>query len=312
VPKASLRENQKTEIAFPLKTQTKAYFYALTAILFWSTMGTAFKLTLGFMDPPVLLLLSSTTALLFLGITLIVSGKHKYLKGLGIRQWLNSALMGLFNPFLYYMVLFKAYSMIPAQEAVALNYIWPVMLVVFSILFLKQKMGLMSIVAILVSFSGTLVIVTHGEFSSFRFGNPLGTLLATGSSIFWASFFVLNMKDKREAYSKMFLNFFFGLVYILAWNLFAGTMKIPAIHGLAGAIYIGIFEMGLTFVLWLTALNLSSNTARVSNLVYLSPFLSLMMVSIFVGEKILISTIIGLMIIVGGILLQQWSFYMGK
>jgi len=55
VPKASLRENQKTEIAFPLKTQTKAYFYALTAILFWSTMGTAFKLTLGFMDPPVLL-----------------------------------------------------------------------------------------------------------------------------------------------------------------------------------------------------------------------------------------------------------------
>ena len=120
------------------------------------------------------------------------------------------------------------------------------------------------------------------------------------------------MKDQRETYSKMFLNFLFGLLYILLWNLFVGTLKIPAIQGLAGAVYIGIFEMGLTFVLWLTALNLSSTTARVSNLVYLSPFLSLMMISLFVGEKILFSTIMGLVIIVSGILLQQWSFYNGK
>jgi drug/metabolite transporter (DMT)-like permease len=295
-----------------MHNQTKACLYALTAILFWSTMGTAFKLTLGFMDPPVLLLISSATAFLFLGIFLLVSGKYIYLKELKIKGWLNSALMGLFNPFLYYMVLFRAYSMIQAQEAVALNYIWPVMLVVFSIIFLKQRIGWISIIAILVSFLGTVVIAMHGQISTFHFTNPLGSLLAIGSSIFWASFFILNMKDTREAYSKMFLTFFFGLLYILAWNLAAGSFKMPVIQGVAGAVYIGIFEMGLTFVLWLTALNLSATTARVSNMVYLSPFLSLMMVSFFLGERILLSTIVGLMIIVGGILLQQWSFYKGK
>jgi drug/metabolite transporter (DMT)-like permease len=264
------------------------------------------------MEPKVLLLISSATACLFLIIFLLISGKYSQLKKLQTKDWICSAVMGLFNPFLYYLVLFKAYSMIQAQEAVALNYIWPVMLVVFSMIFLKQKIGWISIFAIMISFSGTFVIATHGQLASFRFTNPLGTTLAAGSSIFWAAFFILNMKDKREAYSKMFLNFLFGFLYILAWNFISGGTKMPAFIGISGAVYIGIFEMGLTFVLWLTALKLSSTTARVSNLVYLSPFLSLMIVSIFVGEKIMISTIVGLLIIVSGILIQQWSFYKEK
>ena len=144
-----------------MRQQTKATLYALSAILFWSTMGTAFKLTLGFMEPAVLLLISSATAILFLGIFLLLTGKTSSLKDLTPKDYLSSALMGLFNPFLYYMVLFRAYSMIQAQEAVALNYIWPVMLVVFSIIFLKQRIGWISILAILVSFSGTFIIATH-------------------------------------------------------------------------------------------------------------------------------------------------------
>jgi drug/metabolite transporter (DMT)-like permease len=163
------------------------------------------------------------------------------------------------------------------------------------------------VIAILISFFGTFIIATQGNLSAFRFTNPMGALLATGSSLFWAAFFVFNMKDKREAYSKMFLNFFFGCLYIIAWNLFAGTLQVPPIKGLLGSVYIGIFEMGLTFVLWLTALNLSSTAARVSNLVYLSPFISLLLVSLFIGERILFSTMVGLAVIVAGILLQQFD-----
>jgi drug/metabolite transporter (DMT)-like permease len=288
-----------------MSPQSKAYIYALSAILFWSTMGTAFKLSLGYMEPQLLLLISSFSAVIFLGIYLLVTGKFRLLKHTCQRDLWSSALMGLFNPFLYYIVLFKAYSMIQAQEAVALNYIWPVMLVVFSILFLNQKVGVISMAAILISFSGTLVIASHGDFSSFKFSSPVGSALAAGSSVFWAFFFVLNMKDKREAFGKMFLNFVFGFIYILIWNMLFGTIYLPEIKGLLGGVYIGIFEMGLTFVLWLTALNLSSTTARVSNLVYLSPFISLFLVSLIIGEKIEATTLIGLTIIVGGILLQQ-------
>jgi drug/metabolite transporter (DMT)-like permease len=268
-----------------MQNQSKAYSLALISIGFISTI----------------------TAFVFLGVVIIIKGKITVLKKITLKQTLNSAMMGLFNPFLYYLVLFEAYNRIPAQEGVALNYIWPVMLVIFSFIFLKQHIRLLSFIAIIVSFSGTVVIALHGNFGEFKFSDPLGVSLAIGSAIFWASFWIINMKDPREAIVKMFANFAFGAFYIFAWNIFTGNITLPTIQGIAGAVYIGIFEMGLTFVLWLTALKLSTNTARISNLVFISPFISLIMISLVVGEKILPSTLIGLAIIVTGIGIQQYS-----
>jgi len=295
-----------------MHNQSKAYGLALISIAFWSTMGTAFKLTLNYLNPGMLLLIATFTAFLFLGIVVLLKGKLEILKKITFKQTLNSALMGFFNPFMYYLVLFEAYNRIPAQEGVALNYIWPVMLVIFSIIFLKQHINLLSLLAILISFSGTVVIAMHGNFTEFRFSNTTGVILAVGSAFFWASFWIINMKDPREAIVKMFVNFAFGAVYILSWNIFTNNISIPSFNGLTGAIYIGIFEMGLTFVLWLTALKLSTHTARVSNLVFISPFISLLLVSFFVGEKILPSTLIGLAIIVSGIVIQQYSQWWEK
>jgi len=290
-----------------MHNQSKAYTLALISIAFWSTMGTAFKLTMKYLSPSMLLLIATFTALLFLAVVIVRKGKLDALKKITLKQALNSALMGLFNPFLYYLVLFGAYNRIPAQEGVALNYFWPVMLVIFSIIFLKQHIKLISILAILISFTGTVVIAMHGNFTAFSFSDTTGVLLAISSTFFWASFWIINMKDPREAIVKMFVNFAFGAAYILAWNLYQGTIIMPPLNGLAGAVYIGVFEMGLTFVLWLTALNLSTHTARVSNLVFISPFISLILVSIFVGEKILPSTVAGLAIIISGIVIQQYS-----
>lgn len=290
----------------PMTNQNRAYLLAIVSIAFWCTMGTAFKLTLRFINPPLLLFYTSLVAFVFLVTVSVFTRRFVLLKDVSVKDILNSALMGFFNPFLYYMVLFKAYSLIKAQEAVALNYLWPVMLVVFSIIFLKQKISPAGILALLISFIGVLVIATQGNLTGFTFSNPLGVCLAAGSSIVWASFWILNMKDKREDVTKMLLNFLFGFLYIAGWNLLTGNLKIPALPAVAGAMYIGIFEMGLTFVLWITALNLSSNTARISNLVFISPFLSLVLVSIFVGEKIMVTTVLGLILIVGGILLQVY------
>jgi len=52
--------------------------------------------------------------------------------------------------------------------------------------------------------------------------------------------------------------------------------------------------MELTFILWLKALNLATDTHRISNLVFLSPFISLPFISIFVGETIAFTTFVGL------------------
>ena len=295
-----------------MKLQRKAYTYALLAVLCWSTIGSVFKISLRYLDFMTLLLFASFVAVAVLFMVMLLQGKLKLLRKLKKEDLLSSAFLGLLNPFLYYVVLLKAYELLPAQEAGTLNYIWPLVLVLLSIPMLRQKITGWSIIAIVVSFSGIILISTHGQLLAMRFSNPVGVLLALGSAIFWALYWIFNMKDRREEVSKLFLNFCFGFFYIfltvailrlavLNWNHY----PLLPWQGIAGSVYLGIFEMGITFILWMMALKLSSTTAKVSNLIYLSPFVSLILIHFLVGEVILLSTVIGLVFIIGGILLQQ-------
>jgi len=142
---------------------------------------------------------------------------------------------------------------------------------------------------------------------AFRFTNLPGALLALGSSIVWALFWIYNVKDYRDEIVKLFLNFVFGSIFTLAAVLFFGELRVPPSAGLLGVLWIGLFEMGITFVSWLKALQLSRTTAQVSNLVYAAPFLSLFLIHFIVGEEILPSTVLGLVLIVAGVIVQQYA-----
>ncbi len=288
-----------------ISRQQKAYILALAAILLWSTAGSAFKLTLDHISASQLLLFAAFFSMLFLLAWKAVEGKLVSSFRISRREWLNSAIMGLLNPFAYYIILFEAYDLLLAQEAVALNYIWPVTLVLLSIPVLKQKIGIYSILALMVSFAGLLIIIMKGSFGGIELSSPRGIFFALISSVFWASFWLMNMKDKREEAAKLLINFIFGFAYILIYVIVIKEEVVFTLEGMGGSLYVGLFEMGLTYVLWLKALQLSSTTAKVSNLVYISPFLSLMFVSIAVGETIYLYTIGGLVLIVGGIVLQR-------
>lgn len=285
--------------------QNRAYLYAFATVLLWSTMASAFKLSLNYLDYFQLLLFSSAFSCLVLYIILLYQKKIHLLLQITRKDIISSAILGLINPFLYYIVLLKAYTLLRAQEAGTLNYIWPITLVLLSVPLLKQRIHFLSILAVIVSFTGIIVISTEGSFSSFEFKDPLGVVLAAGSSIFWALYWIFNIRDKRDEVAKLFLNFCFGTFYVLIPVLFFSGFTPVRWEGVFGALYIGLFEMGLTYVLWLKALTLSSNTAKVSNLVYLSPFISLIIIRNVIGEKILLTTIIGLTLIVAGILIQQ-------
>ncbi len=288
-----------------MSNQRKSILFAIAAILFWSTVGTAFKITLRHLNYAELLLFSSLVSFLFLGILITFNKQTALLKKSTLKQVGYSALLGFLNPFAYYLILFKAYSLLKAQEAVALNYIWPMMLVLLSVPVLKQKIKPASIVALLISFSGAIIIATQGKPFSLDLTEPFGVALALSSALFWAMFWLLNMRDKREATLKLFMNFGFGFFYTLIYCIFTGNLRMPSIEGALGSVYIGLFEMGITFVFWLKALKYAENTARVSNLVYLSPFLSLMFITLIIGEKILPSTLAGLTLIISGIIIQQ-------
>jgi drug/metabolite transporter (DMT)-like permease len=287
--------------------QTKAYLFAGATVLLWSTVASAFKLTLGHLGFLEMLLGASLVSLAALFIILLAQGKLAVIGTLSGADFVRSAALGFLNPFLYYVILFKAYSLLPAQEAQPLNWTWPIMLVLLSIAILKQPIRWASVLAIVISFSGVLVISTRGDVLGFRFTNLPGALLALGSSVIWALFWIYNVKDKRDEIVKLFLNFVFGSIFTFAAVLLFGEIRIPPAVGILGVIWIGLFEMGITFVTWLKALQLSRTTAQVSNLVYAAPFLSLFLIHFIVGEKIFPSTVVGLVLIVAGVVIQQYA-----
>ena len=288
-----------------MEKQKQAYIHAAAAVLIWSTVASAFKVSLRHLDFLQLLFLSSIISTAALLVILIVQNKVRQIFTFSKKEYLSSAFLGFLNPFLYYIFLFKAYELLPAQEAQPLNYTWPIMLVLLSIPLLHQKISLKSVIAIIISFFGVFIISTQGNLMEFRFTNFNGALLALSTAVIWALFWIYNIKDKRDEIVKLFLNFLFGFIYIFTAAVTFSQMTLPDIRALSGAAYIGLFEMGLTFVIWSKALKLSKTTAKVSKFVYLVPFLSLVVIYFVVGETILPSTVLGLLFIVSGIVIEE-------
>jgi len=288
-----------------MRDQRKAYLHALAAVLLWSTVASAFKLSLRYLDYAQLLLYSSVVATLFLGIVLAATHRLGRVFPCSRQECLKSAGLGFLNPFLYYAVLLKAYDLLPAQVAQPLNYTWAIALVLLSIPILKQRIGARDIAGGLVSYAGVVVISTRGDLFSFNVASPLGVSLALGSTVVWALYWVYNTKDDRDPAERLFLNFVFGLPFVLIYTLVFSDIRVENPLGFAGAAYVGMIEMGVAFVMWLSALKLSENTARVGNLIFLSPFVSLFFIRAFVGEEILTATVAGLVLIVAGIAYQN-------
>ncbi|TVR63169.1 MAG: DMT family transporter [Spirochaetaceae bacterium] len=288
-----------------MENQKKAYLFAGLTVAIWSTVASAFKITLRYTDPVQMLFYSSVTSTVVLGALCVIFHGPRFLGAVTKKTAVSSMILGLLNPFLYYLILFRAYDLLPAQEAQPLNYTWGITLALLSIPLLKQKISKLQILAIVISYSGTLVISTRGNILGLEFSNPLGVGLALASTIVWALYWIYNTKDTIDPIVKLFLNFAAGTVYITIFLPFVTTFAVADVRGVAGTIYIGVFEMGVTFVFWLTALRLSRTTAQVGNMIYLSPFLSLIFIRIFVGEEIFLSTVIGLVLIMVGVIIQS-------
>jgi drug/metabolite transporter (DMT)-like permease len=303
----------------------RPYLLALGAVAFWSTVASAFKLTLAHLQPVQLLLGSSVVSCLALGLILLARGQLGSLRLLNGRQWFRSAWLGGLNPTLYYWVLLQAYDRLPAQEAQALNYSWALVLTYLSVPLLGQRLRWTDIAAGLVCYGGVVVVATRGRPWALDFADPIGTALALGSTVIWALYWIYNTRDDLDPVLRLFMNFccampWIGVVVAIetwAWpgvglesslEIWVGAWQVVgAWQGWAGAAYIGLFEMGIPFVLWLTALRTASNASRVSNLIFLSPFVSLLLIGHLVGETILAATWIGLLLIMAGLGVQRWG-----
>ncbi len=285
--------------------QRLAYFYGLGTVLIWSTVATAFKIALKELDHYQLLLAADVVSIATLLGILAVQGRLDLIRSLTRGELLRNCGLGVLNPFLYYLVLFKAYSLLPAQVAQPLNYTWAITLSLLSVPLLGQKLSRRDFAAICVSYLGVVVLSTQGRLTGLDFGSPLGVGLALGSTLIWALYWIGNTKNGTDPVLALLLNFTAAFPLILGTTLIFSELPAWGNPGLPAAAYVGVFEMGVSFVLWLMAMRLTLSTARIGNLIFLSPFLSLALIHAILGESIHATTYAGLALILAGNLLGQ-------
>jgi len=288
-----------------MKSQRLAYVYALIAVFLWSTVASAFKISLEYLNPSQLLFYAVLCSIFTL-FSILIYQKKTALILMHIKDnfWMI-VFLAILNPFLFYLVLFKAYDLLPVQEAQTINYTWALTLSYLSIPLLKQKLHLRDFIAGVICYFGVLVIATKGSPLSLEFSSTLGIILALSSTVFWALYWIYNTKITVDPVVGLFCNFILSFPFILLYVYFDEGFILPPIKGFLGAFYVGLFEMSITFLFWLKAMKETISTSKIANLIFIAPFVSLILIYLILDEKILFSTVIGLCLIIMGLLLQQ-------
>ena len=281
-----------------MSQETLATVFGLSAVVLWSTVATAFKLGLAAYTPAQLLTLACAVSCVVFWLTAVATRSVRIDRG--DLAW--ALALGLLNPVLYYLVLFEAYDRLPAQIAQPLNYTWAIVLALLAVPVLKQRLSRRALAGIVLAYAGVVVLIYRNT------GQPElslpGIALALGSTVLWAAYWLLNTRASAPPVATMAYSFTFALPVLAAWTHWTDGWPASS-EGWPYAVWVGLVEMGVTFLLWQQALKRTAHVARISQLIFLSPFLSLVLIGNVLGEPIQTNTVLGLAIIVAGVMITQ-------
>lgn len=279
--------------------ENRATILGLTTVFFWSTAATAFKLGLKDLDPIQVLWIACCISTLFFGLVRVFISTPPY----PIKSYLYAAGLGFLNPFAYYLILFEAYQRLPAQIAQPLNYTWAITLALLAVPILKQKLTKKSILGIFISYAGIFLLLTQGEFEDYPTLDTVGVTLAIASTVLWAFYWLVSVRLDMHPVSLMLSGFLTVTPIVTIICLLGNNLPNLTVQSLLIGSWIGLFEMGISFLLWQSALANTRDASRIGQLIFLSPFISLFLIHHWLGEPIQSATYIALPIIVVGLLI---------
>lgn len=289
-----------------MKKDSSGYIYLALCIIFWASIPVASKKILVELDSLQMLFYSTIFSFIVLGFILLIQKKHKIMRRYSGKDYFIMALLGFLGTYLYYVLLYKAFELTTAQEGFILAYTWPILVLLLSFIILKEKVTLRKIFAVLLSFFGIIIIVTQGKIFSLTFTNLPGDLLALLGAFVFALFSILGKKYNYDKTISAFVYFLSALIFTAISVLIFSPLRAPSLTIWILLLYNGILVNGITYVWWFKALE-KVDTHIISTALYLTPFISLIYIWLFLNEKILLSSVIGLIVIVTGILIQSYS-----
>jgi drug/metabolite transporter (DMT)-like permease len=283
----------------------KANLYALSAIALWASLA-----TLG-------VSLRHVPPFLLTGVALMVGSALSWpyvLKAPRLWKIRPGTLgLGVFTLFGYHFFLFIGLRIAPAVEVNLVNYLWPLLIVVLTPLYLDGlKLRAVHVVAAALGFAGAAIAILGGrEPAAVAIGEtswtPLpGYLLALGSAFFWANY---SLQTKRGALTgNGFPTAAIGLFGLVsgALSLICHALLEPSVSLNARdwllLICMGLGPLGAAFFLWDRALKLG-DVRHIGILSYLTPLISTVLLMLVTQRPLTWNIAIAAAMIIGAAML---------
>ena len=288
-----------------MTARAQSYLNLALCILLWATIPVASKKILSELSNLQMLFYSTVFSVFALGALLLWQRKISSLRDYTFRDFANMCWLGFLGAFLYYVLLYGAFARTSAAEGFILAYTWPILISLLAVPLLGERFTPARLLAILISFSGVIAIVTQGQMMALRVENLSGNLLALGGALVFALFSVQGKRASNDLTVAAFVYFCAALICSAAATALSGGLPLPSATVWGWLIYNGLLVNGLSYVFWFKALE-HGDTFIVSNLLYLTPAISLLFVLLFLDEPIHASAVSGLILILAGILFQSW------
>jgi drug/metabolite transporter (DMT)-like permease len=287
-----------------MTSKQKATVFVLICVSLWALVPVVAKLGQTTLDNHQFLFWSSLMSVIVLGITSAVVGTIGEIKKYSVKDWLYILFLGLLGTYIYYLFLYLGYSQAAGIEVLVFQYTWPILIVLFSIFILKERLTIRKLGALVLGSIGVIVVLTKGDFQSISLSNPgVIALVAAGASCF-ALFSVLSKTVQKEPYSVVVVYFFAALVASFMSMLYFSEFAFPAAAEIMPVLLNGVLVNGISYIFWVIALQ-STEASYLAPFIFISPILSAIYLVLFFGEPFILAYGIGLLCIVAGGLLNS-------
>lgn len=277
---------------------SSAILLALITILLWSFLA--------YLSSS----LNSLPPLLLVGIPLCIGGLMSFFQVHTWRVPLKTFSVGLGGIFGYHFLLFTAFSLAPTVEANLVNYLWPLLIVLLSPLFLRgYTLKAHHLVGALLGMSGAALIVTGGQLHLDVAHLP-GYLCAAAAALIWACYSLLSKRLPPFPTTAVGgFCFFSGLlslgVYVLQGNDFAVFQSLRAQEWLY-LVLLGVGPLGAAFLTWDAALK-RGDPRIIGALSYITPLASTSWLVLLGGKNMTWISGLAMLLIVSGALVGSWE-----
>ncbi|MCP9758372.1 DMT family transporter [Aquitalea sp. S1-19] len=226
-------------------------------------------------------------------------------------QWRVLLMLGLTGIALTNTLLYIALRHTTATNAVVLNSLTPVLVLVLGAVLSRQGLTRKQVAGMLLALGGALVIVLRGDWHALlRFHLGIGDVGVLAAGLCWACYTVglRKLKPGIPAVLQMTILFAIGVVLLLpfaGYEWYRGQSLPTAGTGTVLAlIYLGVFPSILAFLMYNRAIAVIGST-RAASFLYLMPAFGALLSILLLGEAVYAYHAVGLATIFAGIAISS-------